>query len=257
MLISSRQHPIVRRCRRLATGDAEPGEVLLDGPHVIEAALAAHVPVQAILTDGRHTSWRSAAARAGVTVYEADERVLEAASPVKTSTGVVAIALWAPAPLNRVLNGAGIVVAPVDVQDPGNVGAVVRSAHALGAEGVLALGATADPAGWKAIRGAMGSTFSVPVGRAPLSEALRLSRERGYRIAATVAAGGDPLDAAAIDGPLLVLLGNEGAGLSSDLRTRADLVVSIPMRPGVESLNVGVTAALVLWEAWRRRPHRP
>jgi TrmH family RNA methyltransferase len=140
------------------------------------------------------------------------------------------------------------------VQDPGNVGSVIRSAHALGATGVLALGATADPAGWKALRGAMGSTFHLAVGRASLAGGLDAARAHGVSVAATVAHGGVEIDRADLNlaPPLLLLAGNEGAGLPSDAIAHTDRQLRIPLRTGVDSLNVAVTTALVVWEIRRR-----
>jgi TrmH family RNA methyltransferase len=136
------------------------------------------------------------------------------------------------------------------------VGAAIRSADALGATGVLALDGTAHPGGWKALRGAMGSTFRIPVGTGRLDEAVSLARRHRIRVAATVAAGGVPLDDAPLAAPLLLLLGNEGAGLPAAAVAAADLRLTIPMRPGVNSLNVGIAAAVLLWSL-RARHGRP
>jgi TrmH family RNA methyltransferase len=139
-----------------------------------------------------------------------------------------------------------LIIALVDVQDPGNVGSAIRTAEALGASGVLALGESADPAGWKALRGAMGSTFRLPVARGTTDAALAIARRQGLTIAATTPSGGLDLRASPLSPTTLLLLGNEGAGLSSGLLSMAQKTVSVPMRPGVESLNVAVTAALLL-----------
>jgi TrmH family RNA methyltransferase len=143
----------------------------------------------------------------------------------------------------------------VDVQDPGNAGAVIRSADGLGATGVVMIGATADPASPKTMRGAMGSSFRIPVARASLGEAMRSARTAGLQVVATTApsAGATDLHAADLTGPLLVLLGNEGAGLPAQALRTADLQLSIAMRPGIDSFNVAVTSALILYEARLQR----
>lgn len=252
--ITSRQHAVVTRCRRLASRrDAETG-VLLDGEHLVDEALSAGIPLDLLLTDGRAPALVSRAAHAGAVIYEGSGAVLEAASPARTPSGIVAIARWAPGGIATTLESpTALALGLIDVQDPGNVGAVIRAADALGATGVLALDGTADPAGWKALRGAMGSTFRVAVARGDAAAALAEARARGVRVAATVAGAGTALPTADLRGPLLVLLGNEGAGLPADLVSGADARMTIPMRPGVNSLNVAVTAALVLWEARRQR----
>jgi TrmH family RNA methyltransferase len=252
--ITSRQHAFVRRCRDVAARRQDDDAVLLDGVHLCEAAVEAGVPLEGLLTDGRAPQLVGRARARGVVIFEGTMAVLEAASPVQTTSGVVAVATWTPSPIDAVFDGpSAFVVGLVDVQDPGNVGAAIRSADALGATGVLALGSSADPGGWKALRGAMGSTFRVPVGRAGTDEAIALVQSLDVRVAAASAHGGTPIDRADLTPPLLLLVGNEGAGLSPALVERAASRLSIPMHPDVESLNVATTVALLLYEARRQR----
>jgi TrmH family RNA methyltransferase len=148
-----------------------------------------------------------------------------------------------------------MVVVAVDVQDPGNVGALVRSAEAGGATGVVATSGSADPFGWKALRGAMGSAFRLPIARvADAGEAIALVRRvAGLRIAATVATQGVVMGQADLTGALALVVGSEGAGLPDEVVAAADLKVTIPMTPRVESLNVAVATALLVYEARRQR----
>jgi TrmH family RNA methyltransferase len=255
--LTSRQHATVRRCRRLAARGPEDGAVLLDGAHLVAAALDAGVPVDTVVTDGRHADLAARASRAGATVFEAGAKVFDAVSPVRAPTGVVAIGRWSPTPIGALLTATNArLIGLVGVQDPGNVGAVVRTADAFGATGVISFDGSADPAGFKALRGAMGSTFRVPVASARLADGLPDARRRGLRIAASVAQGGEAPSASALAGPILILLGNEGAGLPESLVIEADVRLTVPMRPGVDSLNVAVTAAVLLWEAVDRHPPR-
>ena len=228
--------------------------MLLDGEHLVDEAVAAGVRLDVVLLDerarARHVDYRNAAAR----VFLATAPVMAAASPVRTASGVVALAEWSPSPIERIFAGSpSLAIGLVDVQDPGNVGGVIRSADALGATGVAALDSTADPAGWKAMRGAMGSAFRIPVAHDSVESAIQAATKSGARTIATVATGGSALDEVELREPAFVLLGNEGAGLPGDLVRRADVRVHVPMRRGVSSLNVGVTAALVLYEARRQR----
>jgi TrmH family RNA methyltransferase len=245
--LTSRRHPIVAACRALAAGRGEPGRVLLEGAQLTADALDAGIDLDAFVTDGRHPELAARAAAAGAVVYDAPRAVADAASPARTPGGAVAIARWAPAALDRLsLRPDADVVALAGVQDPGNVGSVIRSADAFGAA-VVVLDGSADPGNWKALRGAMGSTFRVPVARATVDDALAWAARTGRRLAAAVPRGGVPPDDAALDGPLLLLLGREGAGLDDALVQRAAVRVTVPMRGGVDSLNVGVTAAILLW----------
>ncbi len=253
--VTSRQHAFVRLCRDLAARRSETtGIVLLDGEHLLAEALSAGVPLEGVLTDGRGAGVVQQAREAGAPIYDATESVLAAASPVKNPTGVVAVARWTPAPLARAMDGqAPLVLGLVDVQDPGNLGSAIRAAAGLDATGVVVLDRSADPSGWRAMRGAMGSTFRVPVAQSSSADVVAEARRRGLRIAATSANAGEPIDRADLRGPLLVLLGNEGAGLPDQLSGEADLTLTVPTGRGVESLNVAVTAALVLFEARRQR----
>jgi TrmH family RNA methyltransferase len=252
--LTSRQHPLVKRCRRLAERRDADREVLLDGEHLLREALAAGVPVRAVLTDARHAGLAAAARDAGADVYDAAPAVIDAASPVRSPSGVVAIAEWVPAPLARAFDAEPpLAIGLVDVQDPGNLGSVIRAADALGAGAVLALDRTVDPGGWKALRGAMGSTFRLPVATGASADAVAEARRRDWRIYAAVADASTTIEDVDLAVPALVLLGSEGAGLPDELRDAADTAIRVPMRAGVESLNVAVTAALIAAEARRQR----
>lgn len=250
--LTSRQHAVVRRFRQVAKGDDDL--VLIDGEHLLAEALGAGVPIEVVLTDGRAHGLAGRARAAGASVYEGSAGVLEAASPVRTPSGIVALARWRTKETHDILGQSQpCCLGLVGVQDPGNVGSAIRAADALGATGVLALEGTADPRGWKTLRGAMGSSFRVPVGRGMASEAMADARASGLAIIASVASGGTPIERADLRSAALILVGSEGAGLAPDLVTLADRRVTIPMRAGVDSLNVAVTAAIILFEARRQR----
>ena len=260
--ISSRHNPFVQQCRALARRrDAGSGEVLLDGLHLLSDALAAGVPMTAAAAP--EAFWQSpvgaamagALASAGALLYSAVPSVIEAASPVKSPTGIVAIARWKAGEARRALEAQpALVVCAAHVQDPGNIGAIIRAAEAAGATGVIATEGSADPFGWKALRGSMGSAFRLPVAAGPDAAAVcREARERGVRVVATSPADGIGLHEADLSGPALILVGGEGAGLPDHVRTLADVRLRIPMRPPVESLNVAVAAAVILYEAYRQR----
>src|SRR5262249_55836571 len=117
--------------------------------------------------------------------------------------------------------------------------------------------ACADPFGWKALRGAMGSTFRMPVAaKQPLPDVMRRARACGLRLYATVPRGGTPLPECDLQAPCGILLGGEGPGLPAALMEAGDGRVTIPMRPPFESLNVAIAAALILYEASTQRTSR-
>jgi TrmH family RNA methyltransferase len=247
--VSSRRTPLVARYRAAAGGET-PDVLLLDGVHLLREALDAgvhlhHVTVAADALDTpevRVLADRLAAL--GVDLSAATRPVMAAISPVRSPSAAVALAAK-PSPAPRTGRRALVVIA-ADVQDPGNLGAIVRVAEAGGATGVVAAGAGADPFGWKALRGAMGSALRLPVERVgSLDDAIAAARKRGCRIVATVPRGGTPLGECDLRGPVAVL---PPAAVAA-----ADLRVTIPMEAPVESLNAAVAAALVVYEARRQR----
>lgn len=251
--LTSRKHAVVRRCREAAAGD-DPDVVLLDGAHLLTEALDAGVPIALVLTDGREKALTARARASGAAVYEGTAGVIEAASPVHSPSGVVALAQW------RTTRIVDAMTAPetcclglVGVQDPGNVGSAIRAADAFGATAALILDGTADPRAWKTLRGSMGSVFHLPVGQGKTAEALAESKHAGLSVIAAVARDGTPLTDVDLHGPCVILVGSEGAGLPPAVVDRADTRVTIPMRAGVDSLNVAVTAAVLLFETRRQR----
>jgi TrmH family RNA methyltransferase len=181
--------------------------------------------------------------------------VLNALSPVNTPTGVVASARIPQVSPAAVLEPApALVLAAAGVQDPGNAGAIIRSAAAAGATGVVLVELSADPWGWKALRASMGSAFHVPVVRSRALERLIGEwRGAGIQIVAAVPRGGTPMYDVDFTKATALLLGGEGGGLSEHLAATAGVRVSIPMKGAIESLNAAVAAAVLLYETQRQR----
>lgn len=263
--ISSRQNPLVRRLRDMSRGSSGDNvlEVLLDGDHLLCEALTSQVAIEvAAFSDAvLDTSCARLAddvRRQGGRVVSASGPVLAAMSPVRQPSGVVAIAKLRRATLDDVLaRSPQLVLLLSAVQDPGNVGAIVRAGEACGVTGIVAGDGTADPFGWKALRGSMGSVFRLPVAtRVSLLDAADAAKARGIRIVAAVPRAGEALPDADLTRPTAILLGGEGRGLPESLLRMADERLSIPMRQPVESLNVSVAAALIAYEASRQRGGR-
>jgi TrmH family RNA methyltransferase len=260
--VTSRHNPLVTRFRASARGDS-PNLMLVDGVHLVrEAAQAgcrirdAAVSVSALETipELRVLVEDLRARRVAVTLVSAS--VIQALSPVRSSSPIVAIADRPTEDADRMFTrGASpLVLVAVDVQDPGNVGAIVRVAEAAGAAGVVAAGGSADPFGWKALRGSMGSAFRLPLlVRRAAEGAVDEARRRGCTVVATTPRNGRSLYELAVHGPCAVLIGGEGRGLPDKLIDAADERVSVPMQTPVESLNAAVTAALVAYEFSRKR----
>ncbi len=257
--ITSRQNALVSLFRSVARG-ADLRLLLLDGPHLVLDAIEAglRLPHAIVASDAvdRPDIARLVArlSQRHVDLAQAPAPVLRAASPLHSSSAIVAIA-ERPALEDRVFAAPrALVPIACDVQDPGNVGAIVRVAEAAGASGMIAAGGSANPFGWKAVRGSMGSVLRLPVHVvADPQDAVTDARAHGCRIVATAPRGGRTLFEADLEGAVALLIGGEGRGLSDGLLRSADECVTIPMQPPVESLNAAVTAALVLYEARRQR----
>lgn len=230
--------------------------MLLDGEHLLEEALASGLQIEvAAFTDKLFNASVVDRLPAATKIVLVSEAVLKAISPVRSPSGAVAIAARPDNDLDRVfVRKPQLILLLHDVQDPGNVGAIARAAEGCGASGIVCNRRTADPFGWKALRGSMGSSFRLPLAsHQSLSDAIRLARDRGLRIFATTARGGTPLTDCNLRMPAAILIGGEGGGLPGSLIDAADENVTIPMQPPVESLNVSIAAALVIYEAARQR----
>lgn len=233
--------------------------MLLDGWHLLGEAAQANLVVDKIAICGPPTANEQTLVdglqQNGALVIEVTESVLNALSPVNSPTGVVASARIPAVSSAAVLTPApALVLTAAGLQDPGNAGAIIRSAAAAGATGVVLDELSADPWGWKALRASMGSVFHLPVVRSrALAVLIDEWRGAGVSIVATAPRGGISMYDVDFAGPTALLLGGEGAGLPDRLIAAADTRVSIPMHGGIESLNAAVAAAVLLYEAQRQR----
>lgn len=261
-VIRSRANALVRRARAAREG-RERGVMFVEGVRLCEEAARSGVRVEDVLyteraaEDERGARLLEELARGARRVGLVAEDVFASLSDTKTPQGVVALARR-PATDATVLDSRAsetpLLVVLHGLNNPANAGATLRVAEAAGATGVIATAGTADLFSPKALRGAMGSSFRLPVwAGANFAEALRWCAARQIQTVST------DLDAALThDGidwrvPSAVVVGSEGGGLSEAERAATDTRLRIPMRPPVESLNVAVALAVVLYEAERQR----
>jgi TrmH family RNA methyltransferase len=259
-VIRSRQHPLLRRLRRLKETSAAQDLCLIEGPKLLEEAMAAGLQVVEAVTvpslEGRPRGAELLAALAErrVPVRRVPASVLASLSEVETSQGILALARRPVFAEEQLFSGLPLILVAVGVQNPGNLGALLRTAEAAGATGAYLTEGTADPFSWKALRGSMGSAFRLPQLRGlSAPEALSRLRARGLAIVAASAHSGTPYERADLRGPLALVLGGEGAGLTPELEALADRRLVILLRGQVESLNVGVAAGVLLFEVARQR----
>lgn len=243
----------------------------MEGVRLVEEALAAGLRLRGALVSAElDRTARGAALRVelekhAVPVEEVAARTLEKLADTETPQGIVAVVeprKWAPDELP--LNERGVVLVIDGVQDPGNVGTLIRTAHALGAAGTIVLRGTADVVGPKVLRAAMGATFRHPVISLDDAAFISWARRHGVTLWAA-AADGVPLHRAIAggkgkaeggkgdDGPVGVIVGNEGAGIRPHLNAISTKRVAVPLAQGAESLNVAVAAGILLYEVLRGR----
>ncbi len=262
-IIASRQNALVRAYRELAQEPDPSGlRLLLDGAHLVREAHAAALRFESVvvaasrLDDGNEEGTLAESLRHdGVDVVAANDQVFETISPVRTPSGIVAIAHHHPTTADAILEQARLfALVVVDVQDPGNLGSLMRVAEAGGVTGVIVAGESANPFSWKAVRGSMGSVLRLPVARSMSIDAVMqdIRKTSTKAIAAVPRDGWDP-DAVDWSGRIALLVGGEGPGLSARVVADADERVSVPMEAPVESLNVASSAAIIIYAARRAR----
>lgn len=240
-------------------GRERRGLALAEGVRLVEEALAARVPIRgAAVAPGlegspRGIALKSALAQAGIRLESVSDTELEALADTEQPQGVVAVIEPRPWRLEDLRPEPGRPVVVLDaVQDPGNVGTILRTTLGLGGAGVVALKGTADLHNAKVVRGSMGALFRLPAVTADVPGYLAWAGAAGVETWVT-AADGEPLrpPPGADRARVALVLGNEGAGVGAALAEAAHRRVAIPLAPGVESLNVAVAAGILLYEVAR------
>ena len=252
--ITSRDNSLFKQLRKLAESARERrkgGQVLLDGAHLVEAyASACGLPELLIVAEGDCSpdAVRVLQRMAQVDAIMLPPAMLAEISPVATPTGLLALAAMPQLPLPAAPAFALLIE---DIQDPGNLGSMLRSAAAAGVEAVYLSAGCADIWSPKALRGGQGAHFILPVAeRADLVDVAKSFA--GRTLAAEL--GGTSLYECDLGGAVAFIIGNEGAGLSATLLAAASELVRIPMPGQVESLNAAAAAAVCLFERVRRQP---
>jgi len=258
--VESPQNAIVKELRA-AFAHAELtslGDCAIEGMRIVEEAVRSGLKFRAVFFN---ESGRARAERllpqigAHVETIELPDALFASVVPSEAPQGVAALVKLKPWTLDAVLDRAqfGPIVVVAGVQDPGNLGTILRSAEAFGAGGVLLGEGTVSLYNSKVVRGSAGSVFRVAAVKVKLVDALPDLKKRSIRLLATSSHKGVPLSEAGLSGPVAVFVGGEGAGVPRDLLAKVDEVIAIPHAPQVESLNAGVAASIVLYEAARAR----
>lgn len=246
----------------------EAGFLGVEGARLVEEALGSGLEISAVLasTSGApHLERLLRHVPPGARLLRCSDKLFESVADTKTPQGIAALVRRPEWRFEDIVGGLPLVVVLVGVQDPGNVGTVVRSAEAMGASGIATCRAgelgTANPWQPKALRASAGSALRLPILAGPSAPVLLVElRAAGLKLfAATLAGGAAPWEAD-LRQPAALLIGNEGAGLPAGVERSADQLIRIPIEPvqavprgGIDSLNASVAAAVLLYEAARQR----
>jgi RNA methyltransferase, TrmH family len=258
-MLTSLQNPLVKQFRKLASAKhrRSQGCFLLEGTHLIQEATLAQWTLEVVCFTERWQNKESALLNNLQCVVprceQVSDEVLAAIATTINPDGVVAIAQSAPHK-TVLIQSLGLVLETL--QDPGNVGTLLRTAAAAGVEGILLSDNSVDLESPKVLRASAGAWFKVATAQCQnVLEQVQQYQAQGFQVIATTPHA--TLEYWSVDytQPSLIVVGNEGAGLSDPLLQAADVRVSIPVSAGVESLNVAIATAVMLYEAKRQRTH--
>lgn len=255
--LAGRHNPRVKELRRSLTLGVKTArnQIAIEGLLLLEEAIRSGLRIDAVILQSSFDTPIKDLPLAGAEILRVPDPVFLAAVSTAHPQGIAALAQAPDFPLEMLFRGAPLVVVAGALQDPGNLGALVRSAEAFGATGLIALPGTVSIWNAKALRASAGSAFRLPVIPLAPDEAFALLRSRGLRIFAASPHLSSPHGAAEPDltQPAALLLGNEGAGLPDCWTSQADASVTIPCPGPVESLNAAIAGSILLYEAARQR----
>ena len=262
MHITSRDNSLLRQARLVRDGKTED-LIYVEGLRLADEALASGLHIEAVIFSEQLAKKEKAAtvikalSAASSRVASASEKLLESISFTKTPQGIVVLARIPDSSMDRLtaaVNHSSLIVVLHQVNNPVNVGAILRTAEAAGATGVICTKHTSDPFSPKSLRGAMGSAFRLPIWKdAEYLEVIEWCDRRQISTVCTDASADNAYTARDWTNSAALILGPESKGLVEDELRAAQEVIGIPMHGQVESLNVSVAAGIVLFEAARQR----
>ncbi len=258
--IEGRHNALLKELRlAFNRGELTPsGECAVEGFRIIEEAIRSGLKLRAVFVS---ESGRDRAARllpqigSHVDTLLIPDKLFANVVPSDNPQGVAALVRVKAHTLDEIVTntttGALLVIA--GLQDPGNLGTILRSTEAFGAKGVLLGQGTVSAYNNKVVRASAGSIFRTPLAGTDLKTAIPMLRSKGIRLIATSSHKGTPLPEAVLAGEVAIFIGNEGAGIDKKLLSEMDELVMIPHSPRVESLNAGIAASIILYEVARQR----
>ena len=247
------------------------GEFFVEGVKPIDLAWRHRWPIRSLIYVGGRalSSWarETLAATPEATHIELSPALMERLSDKHYPSDLVAVVAMPPDEPDRIRPRPNVLVAVFDrPSSPGNLGSVIRSCHALGADGLIVTGHGTDVYNPQTVRASMGSLFALPTVRLASAREVRTwvravaapaSRTGGVQIVGATADAASSIDAVDLTQPTVLVVGNEATGLTSEYREMCDVLVRIPMHGGADSINVACAAAVLLYEVDRQRRYRP
>ncbi len=260
-IVQSKNNARLKELRKafVRPGRGTDGLVAIEGPHLLEEAIRAGVRIAAVFLrfTGRGDLGYRPRVGEDVEILLLDPDLFDDVVQTETPQPVAALVEkpdWTWAHLLR--QGEAwppLLVVVAGVQDPGNLGTILRSAEAFKATGVISLPGTVNEWNSKVVRSSAGSIFRLPLIHATPQECFTMLREAGARVLTTSVTNAAPIHEANLTGPVAFLIGNEGAGVPAETAKQADSSVTIPCPGPVESLNAAVAASVLLYETSRQR----
>jgi TrmH family RNA methyltransferase len=259
--IDSPTNSLVKVYRRaLAKGTTREGWLAVEGPFLVKESLAAAPAVRThsvLVSEGGSARFAGLLARlpAEAEAVQVPDRLFEQLAQTQNPQGLAALVELPPYNLDTVLAGRNLLLlVACGLQDPGNLGTLMRSAAAFGASALCTLTETVSPFNPKAVRSSAGAVFHLPVvPDLSVNELLTRLRAAGVRIVAAERHSTSPLDQADLRGPVAIMVGREASGLPPEIAREASLLLSIPIRPGMDSVNAATAGSVFLYEAARQR----
>jgi RNA methyltransferase, TrmH family len=260
--ITSKDNATIKHLHALSESKQRKKEqaFLIEGVKMVEEALRDNLGVKLVvaspsLVQHHGKGVLKLAENRSVEVLWISERLMDSIAESKTPQPVMAMVMMKTYSEQGLLaNDASLIVMTHQLQDPGNLGTIIRTVEAVGASGVAITSNTVDPFNPKAIRASMGSILHVPIVHSEdASTFIKTCKEKGFQTVATVLTGRTTHFDIDLKKPTVMVLGQEGAGLPQDIMADIDLHVRIPMASTIDSLNVATAAAVILYEAFRQR----
>jgi TrmH family RNA methyltransferase len=258
--VQSKQNARVKELRRALSkpGRDTHGLAGIEGVNLLEEALGGdlHVPC-VFVADDAQDRLEGIRLPPGTEVLLVPRALLDSVLQTETPQPVAALVEVPDWTLAHVLGpgkrSAPLILVLAGLQDPGNLGTILRSAEAFGASGIIALPDTVSPWNAKAVRASAGSVFRMPFISTTAEECFTTLRQAGIHVLSTTVHAAQPIDLADLTGPVAFLIGNEGSGVPHNLSAHADSAITIPCPGAVESLNAAVAASVLLYESSRQR----